>query len=151
MIPQLILACVLPSAAAFAAAAPRPSPIDAAVDSSGVVNLSLVDALAAIEEPQLGGIFSFIPEKNSTFAFADLLARDKKALKRYLVKLKADLKGAGGLTGWDHEVCATLVNLYASPLGASFQKPDAKKMSQVNECVLSQVVSLADVVARRKR
>lgn len=144
MIPALLLALALPSAAAAPAVVPTP-------DAGGMVNLSLVDALTAIEEPQLAGIFSFIPEKYSTFAFADLMARDKKALKRYLGKLQADLKSAAGLTGWDHEVCATLVNLYASPLSASFEKPDAKRMSRINECVLAPAVQLSDIVAKRKK
>ncbi|OGR90821.1 MAG: hypothetical protein A2V88_08390 [Elusimicrobia bacterium RBG_16_66_12] len=116
-----------------------------------MVNLSLVDALAAIEEPQLAGVFSFIPEKHSTFAFADLMARDKKALRRYLEKLKADLKAADGLTGWDHEVCATLVNLYASPLSGAFEKPDDKRLKKINECVLAPAVQLSEIVAKRKK
>ncbi|MEK7384195.1 MAG: hypothetical protein AAB262_13030 [Elusimicrobiota bacterium] len=149
MIYALLLAVALPAAAASAAEV-QPPPVSLA-DAGVMVNLSLVDALTAIEEPQLGGIFSFIPDKYSTFAFADLMARDKKALKRYLGKLQSDLKAAGGLTGWDHEVCATLVNLYSSPLSGSFERPDAKRMSTINECVLAPVVSLSEVVARRKK
>ncbi|HAZ08988.1 MAG TPA: hypothetical protein DCZ01_10840 [Elusimicrobia bacterium] len=141
MIRAILLAVCLP-----AAAATTPSPVPS---SAGVINLSLVDALTAIEEPRLSGIFSFIAEQDSTFAFADLLARDKKALKRYLVKLQADLKAANGLTGWDHEVCATLVNLYSSPFSSTLEKPDPKKMSQINNCVLAGTVALADIVARR--
>lgn len=144
MIPALLLALALPAAAAPAAQVPPP-------DAAGMVNLSLVDALSAIKEPQLAGIFSFIPEKYSTFAFADLMARDKKALKRFLGKLSADLKAANGLTVWDHEVCATLVNLYSSPLSASFEKPDAKLMNRINECVLAATVPLSEIVDRRKK
>jgi len=150
MIPALLLALALPAAAA--APKPAPTPVESAMaDAAGMINLSLVDALTAIEHPQLAGVFSFIPEKYSTFAFADLMARDKKSLKRYLGKIKSDLKSAKGLTGWDHEVCATLVNLYSSPLGASLEKPAAKPMSMINECVLAPTVPLSDVIAGRKR
>jgi len=140
----LLLAVALPVAAASTAELPPP-------DSAGMVNLSLIDALAAIRQPQLAGVFSFIPEKYSTFAFADLMARDKKALKHFLGKLQSDLKDAKGLTGWDHEVCATLVNLYASPLSESFGKPDAKRMKKINECVLAPEVPLSDIVSRRSK
>lgn len=149
MIAPLILVLALPAAAASVETAVRVPTPD--VSSVGMVNLSLIDALTAVDEPRLTGIFAFIPEKNSTFAFADLLARDKKALKRYLAKLRADQKSAGGLTGWDHEVCATLVTLYSSPLSGSLDKPNDKRMSRINECVLSTTVALAEIVARRKK
>lgn len=144
MIQALLLALALPVFAATPIEVPPP-------DSGGVVDLSLVEALAAIKQPELAGVFSFVPDKYSSFAFADLMARDKKSLKRFLGKLKADRKAAGGLTAWDHAVCATLVNLYASPLSVSFVKPDHKRMSAINECVLSPVVELSEIVAKRKR
>lgn len=146
MIPALLLALALP----VSAAEMQPH-ANSLADAGVMLNLSLIDALASIESPQLAGVFSFIPEKYSTFAFADLIARDRKAQKRFIGKLSSDLKAAGGLTGWDHEVCATLVNLYASPLSTSFEKPDAKRMAKINECVLAPTVDLAEVVSKRKR
>jgi hypothetical protein len=116
-----------------------------------MVSLSLIEALAAIRQPQLAGIFSFVAEADAPFAFADFLARDKKAMKAYLNKLGDDRKAADGLTDWDHEVCASLVNLYGSPLAATFGVPEPKRMSQINECVLSPILPLEAIVARRKK
>lgn len=131
------------------AAAPKAVPTASA--GPAVVNLSLIEAVAAIELPQITGLFAFIAEQDASFAFADVVARDPKALKKYVKKLQADQKAANGLTAWDHEVCATLVNLYASALGATLGKPDAKKMAFINECVLTPVVPLSEIVSRRKR
>ena len=118
---------------------------------TGMISFSLVEALAALHEPQLAGIFSFVSEKNAPFAFADLLARDKKSMKLYLNKLDDDFKAASGLTEWDHEVCASLINLYGSPLAGTFGVPDAKRMKQINDCMLTPTVFLEDIVARRKK
>lgn len=159
MIAALLAGVVALSAPAFAGAplAPRtggPSSVTAgssAMSSGGMVSLSLVEALAAVRRPELAGIFSFVAEKDAPFAFADLLARDKKAMKLYLEKLDEDRKAANGLTDWDHAVCADLVNLYSSPLAATFGAPDEKRMSKINQCVLAPVVPLEEIVARRKR
>lgn len=138
------------SAANPAAAAPAKAPPRASAGPA-VINLSLVEAVTAIEMPQISGLFSFIAEQDASFAFADLLARDDKAMKKYLRKLENDKKVAKGLTGWDHEVCATLVNLYSSALGATLRQPPAKSMAFINECVLAPVVPLSEIVSRRKR
>jgi hypothetical protein len=118
---------------------------------SGMISFSLVEALAALHQPQLAGIFSFVSEKNAPFAFADLLARDKKAMKLYLNKLDDDFKTANGLTDWDHEVCASLINLYGSPMAATFGVPDEKRMKQINDCMLAPNVPLESIVSRRKK
>ena len=144
----LVAAAVALAAPAFAGTAEAPA---LASSSGGMVSLSLVEALAAVKQPQLAGIFSFVSEKDAPFALADYLARDKKSMKRYLEKLDDDRKAANGLTGWDHEVCVSLVNLYASPIAATFGRPDEKRMSKINQCVLAPVVSLEEIVARRKR
>lgn len=136
--------------AAPAAPAPAGAPAKAA-SNGGMVSLSLVEALSAVRAPQLAGLFSFIASDDAPFAFADYLARDKKALKLYVEKLDDDRKVANGLTAWDHSVCASLVNLYASPLAATFGKPDEKRLSKINQCVLTPVVPLEEIVARRKR
>ena len=154
------------AAAAFALAAPahagapaaaRPrnanqAPVAAdACAPTGMISFSLVEALAALHQPQLAGIFTFVAEKNAPFAFADLIARDKKLMKLYLDKLDGDFKAAAGLTGWDHEVCASLINLYGSPMAATFGVPDSKRMKQINDCMLAHEVSLEEIVSRRKK
>lgn len=148
----LLAAAVALAAPALAGTAPAPSaPAAAPVASGGMVSLSLIEALAALKQPQLAGIFSFVSEKDAPFALADYLARDRKAMKRYLGKLDDDRKAGGGLTGWDHDVCASLVNLYASPIAGTFGRPDEKQMSKINQCVLTPVVSLEEIVSRRKK
>lgn len=127
------------------------TPKSAPMSTGGMVSLSLVEALSAVRAPELAGVFSFIAEENAPFAFADYLARDKKALKLYVGKLDDDRKVANGLTAWDHSVCASLVNLYSSPLANTFGRPDEKRMSRINQCVLVPVVPLEEIVARRKR
>jgi hypothetical protein len=144
LVPLIVCAQALGQTAPQSLAAKAPA-------SAGMVNLSLVEALAAVNAPQLAGLFSFINENDSPFAFADYLARDKKALKLYVSKLDDDRSLANGLTAWDHSVCASLVNLYSSPAGATFARPDEKRMSKINQCVLAPVVALDEIVARRKR
>ena len=144
-----------PPARAGAPAAARPAKAAIAAPQecapTGMISFSLVEALASLHQPQLAGIFSFVAEKNAPFAFADLLARDKKAMKLYLDKLDGDFKAAGGLTQWDHEVCASLINLYGSPLAATFGVPDAKRMKQINDCMLAHNATLEEIVAARKK
>lgn len=159
----LVAAAALAIAApAFAGAAAAARSADAAAQAAqaaqaaaqaptGMISFSLVEALAALREPQLAGIFSFVSERNAPFALADLLARDKKSMKLYLNKLDDDFKAADGLTEWDHEVCASLINLYGSPMAATFGLPDAKRMKQINDCMLAPNVPLEAIVAKRKK
>ena len=137
-------------ALAGASAAPVGAPA-AGSHATGMMSLSLIEALAAVRQPQLAGIFSFVAEVDAPFAFADFLARDQKSLKAYLGKLGDDRKAADGLTEWDHEVCASLVNLYGLPIAATFGVPEPKRMTQINECVLAPVIPLEVLVARRKK
>lgn len=117
----------------------------------GILSGSLIEALKAIEKPELGGVFTYVGDQNAPRAFADLIARDLKAMKRYTNKLAGDRKAANGLTPWDHQVCATLVNYYAGISMPGIKKPDAKRLKALNECVLSPVVELVDVVERRSK
>lgn len=146
----LALASASARAAAPAEAATRAAQ-EAAQAPTGMISFSLVEALAAIKQPQLAGVFSFVTEKNAPFALADLLARDKKSMNLYLDKLDADFKAANGLTEWDHEVCASLINLYGSPMAGTFGVPAPKRMKQINECMLSPAIPLETIVAKRKK
>ena len=117
-----------------------------------MLSASLIEALAAIDKPELGGLFTYVGDKNAPTAFADLVARDPKAMRRYAAKLAADNKAAKGQTAWDHQVCATLVTYYAG--GGTMpgvKKPDAKRLKILNECVLVPVLELQDIVSRRKK
>lgn len=140
---RLVLGAGLLLSPLFAATAAR---------AQDMLNGSLIEALSAIEKPELGGVFTYVGTQNAPRAFADLVARDAKAMKRYAAKLDADMKKANGLTAWDHEVCATLVNHYAG--GAvlpGIKRPDEKRLKTLNACVLSPVMELQDLVERRKK
>jgi len=113
---------------------------------------SLIEALKAVEKPELGGVFTYVGDKNAPIAFADLIARDAKAMKRYTAKLGVDLKAAGGLTAWDHQVCATLVNHYAGATAMpGIKVPDSKRLKALNACVLAPIMELQDIVQKRDK
>ena len=138
----LLAACLLASPL-FAATAAR---------AQEILSGALIEALTAVGKPELGGVFTFVGDKNAPRAFADLIARDPKAMKRYTSKIMSDLKSAGGLTAWDHEVCATLVNHYAGAVEMpGIKKPDGKRLKALNDCVLAPVMELQDIVMRRKK
>ena len=139
----LILAAAL---AAGAAAAPDPGPTP-----GGVLNLSCIEALAAIGQPNLAGVFSFISEKDSPAAFADLTAHNEKAIKKYVEKVDKDFKAAGGVTTWDHETLMLALALYSGPLALTFEKPSAKALARINELSLAPTLSLEQVAARRRK
>jgi hypothetical protein len=140
---RLLLAAVLLAAPLLAATAAR---------AQEILSGSLIEALTAISKPELGGVFTYVGDKNAPTAFADLIARDPKALKLYTKKLEADRKAADGLTAWDHHVCATLVNHYAGPtIMPGIKRPDDKRLKALNDCVLAPVLELSDIVARRKK
>lgn len=136
--------------AAFLLASPLLAAEAARAQSDGnILSGSLIEALQAVEKPELGGVFTYVDAKNAPTAFADLVARDAKAMKRYTDKLMSDLKAAGGLTAWDHQVCATLVNYYAGIPMPGIKRPDAKRLKALNTCVLSPVMELEVIVERR--
>jgi hypothetical protein len=141
MIRTILAACLLASPP-FAAPAAR---------AQDMLSGSLIEALAAVGKPELGGVFTYVGDKNAPSAFADLIARDAKAMKRYVSKLGDDRKAAGGLTAWDHQVCATLVNYYAGPDMPGIKRPAAKSLKALNDCVLTPVMELQDIVSRRKK
>jgi hypothetical protein len=140
----LILAAAL---AAGAAAAPASEPSV----QGGVLDLSCIEALAAIGQPNLAGVFSFISEKDSPAAFADLLVHDHKALRKYVEKAGQDLKAAGGITDWDHDVVMFALSLFAGPLAHTLEKPSGKILARLNELSLAPKLSLEVVASRRKK
>jgi len=142
---RAILAVCLLASPLFAATAAR------AQGEGGILSGSLIEALKAIDKPELGGVFTYVGEANAPRAFADLIARDVKAMKRYTNKLADDRKIASGLTPWDHQVCATLVTYYAGIEMPGIKRPDAKRLKALNECVLAPVVELSVIVERRDK
>jgi len=139
---RTLLAVCLIASPLFAATAAR---------AQEMLGGSLIEALAAVGKPELGGVFTYVGEANSPRAFADLIARDRKAMKRYTNKLAGDMKAAGGLTAWDHQVCATLVTYYAGAAAPGIKRPDAKRLKAFNECLLAPTLELSVIVERRNR
>jgi hypothetical protein len=115
-----------------------------------MLDLNCMDALVAAEKSSLAGVFSFIPQKDTTAAFSDLIVRDKKALKKYIAKVEKDLKVASGITLWDHEVVLNALSLFGSPLAATFEAPPKKITDKLTELSVAPTLSLEQVTARRK-
>lgn len=141
MLRSILAACLLASPLLAATAA----------RAQDILSGSLIEALIAVGKPELGGVFTYVGAQNSPRAFADLIARDSKAMKRYTGKIMDDRKAAGGLTAWDHEVCAVLVNHYAGAAMPGIKKPDEKRLKALNDCVLTPVMELQEIVTRRSK
>lgn len=122
-----------------------------AASAQSILDLNCMDALASVGKPELAGVFSFIPTKDTPNAFADLVARDKKALKKFIGKVERDLKVASGVTTWDHEVVLNLVSLFGSPLASTLVDPGAKVKNRLQELALAPTMSLEDVAVRRRK
>lgn len=116
-----------------------------------VLGLSCMDALIAAGRAELAGVFSFIPEKDSAAAFADLLVHNKDAMKKYLGRVESDLKVAGGINVWDHETIVLVAQIYASPMAETLLKPAAKTTAKLSELTLAPTLPLDQLTARRKR
>lgn len=117
---------------------------------SGILNLSCMEALAVVDAAWLSGVFSFVPEKDSALAFADMVVRNKSAMRKYVAKLMKDLRVSRGITTWDHEVVMQALAIYASPLGETVGKPDPTTRERLNTLGLAPTMTLAEVSARRK-
>ncbi len=145
----LILATSATLAASQSATAPvatRPR----AIPKPGMIDRSLIDDVNAMDEPNLVAVFAYVPLAHQPAALAELLTRDHRGLKRYADKLNRDMQAAGGVTDWDHEVCAVLVDRFETVSDRS-GLPDKKRMSIINECILSRVVPFAELMIKRSR
>lgn len=136
----------LAAAPQAAASAARPR----AIPQPGMIDRSLIEDVNAIDEPNLVAVFAYVPLTNQPAALAELLTRDHRGLKRYADKLNRDMQASGGVTDWDHEVCAVLVNRFETVSDRS-GLPDKKRMSIINECILSRVVPFAELMIKRNR
>lgn len=122
----------------------------ASSDAAQMLNLSCVEALVAVMRPELAGVFSFIKEEDAPRAFADMVARDKKALKKYLGKLEDDFKLTQSLTPWDRDAAGALVALYGSPLAETLEnKPKPQQVQRLAELAAAPTIPLEQMTARR--
>lgn len=115
-----------------------------------MLDLNCVEGLVAVDRAALAGVFSFVSQKDTSAAFADLLVRDQKALKKFLAKADKDLKSASGVTVWDHEVLLNALSLFGSPLAPTLDMPSKKILARVTELTLAPTLTLEQVTARRK-
>lgn len=137
-------------AAALAAGAAAQEPAGTAPAVGGILNLSCIEALASIGQPKLAGVFSFVPENDSPAAFADLVAHDAKALKKYVEKAEKDFQTAGGVTDWDHQALMFAMNLFSGPLAQTMDKPSAKVLERMRSLSTAPTMSLQQIVEKRK-
>jgi hypothetical protein len=105
----------------------------------------------AVGEGRLAGVFSFISEKDSPTAFADLAVHDKEILKKFVAKLERDAKNASGLSQWDHDALAAIQTILSSPIGETVPKPPAKVVARMTELARLPALSLDKVQSRRKK
>ena len=118
--------------------------------AAGMINLACVDSLVAVDQSALAGVFSFIAENDTPNAFADLVVHNKKLLKKWIKKLQKDRKSAGGITAWDQNAVVFALQIYASPLAETLEKPGALK-ADLLELAKSPVIPLSEITARRKK
>jgi hypothetical protein len=117
--------------------------------SGGMLNLSCLNALVSVGQAELAGVFSFITEKDSGLAFADFIARNRAALKKYLVKLDNDIKVASGVTPWDHEVVVQVIELYQSPLAETFEKMPPEIGKRLTKFSMAPTITLEEQTQRK--
>lgn len=141
MTPSVLLSSLLAVAAPSFAQAQAP----------GMLNLSCVEALVSIGQPHLAGVFSFVPEKDSSAAFADLLVHDKKALKKYIGKLEKDQKETGGVSAWDHDAVAFALTIYGSPMAETLDKPGKDVMAKLEGFAKAAKLTLQDMTVKRRK
>ncbi len=116
-----------------------------------MLNLSCVEALAAVGQEGLAGVFSFISEEDGPAAFADLLVRNKKAMNKFLVKVQKDLKEVSGVSTWDRAVLQFALAIYASPLAEMLEKPAQKTVAKIAELAQAPAMSLQEMTVRRRK
>ena len=129
-----------PAAAEPLAGTPRYQPIAPA----------LTEALAAIEDSALVGVFLFVAPGDAPVAFAAYLLRDHAALKRFVKKVEQDAKRVKVISRWDKLVCLHLVGMGVDSHRPAGGKTLSKKwVARVQDLTLSQSAQYQDIVDRR--
>lgn len=122
----------------------------AAPSAPGIISMSLMEALVAVEHPELAGIFAYVPEQQTAVAMADFLMRDHASLKRYLKRVEKDARKLKVVNGWDKEVCLHIVAATANHTVPPGAKPLKKSLyDRVSNLSLAQGVSLQIILQRR--
>ena len=122
----------------------------AAPSAPGIINMSLMEALVAIEHPELAGVFAYVPDAQTAVATADFLMRDHGSLKRFLKKVEADHRKLKVVNGWDKEVCLHIVAATANHTVPPGAEPLSKRLfDRVSSLSLAQAVPLQVILQRR--
>ena len=114
-----------------------------------IINFSLLDALPAIGQPELGGLFGYVPEPASAPAFADYLLRRRPALKRFVKRGEKDLKQTGAVNEWDRQVFTYLLVISNSP-AAGDDGLTGSWAERVGALALAPALPLDQIQLRRK-
>jgi hypothetical protein len=146
-----LAAALLAASAAKPAFAQRaPSGVTPPRMSQGaVLNLSLIEALVAVRQQRLSGVFAFVPEDRTGLAFANYMMYDHKALKRYLKYARKIFDKAGAISHWDKRVMLLLVgmvNQAQRPPGV--EAVGKKQVSQISELALVPGVPVEELRTR---
>jgi len=123
----------------------------ARASAQGLLNLSCMQALAAVGEARLGGIFSFIPDKDSSAAFADLYVHLRKVKRKFQNKLSKDLRQLGGISLWDRQVVMRVLDIYASPLVETLEKPSEGELRKLKRFSLAPTMTLHEMTIKRRK
>ncbi len=142
-----LAACALGGAAVLPQAPLAASPAAVSMPrGGGVINLNCMEALVSIGERGLAGIFSFIEDKDTGPAFADLLVHRTKDLKRFLGANEKKLSKDGGIPRWNHEVLAYVLSIYAQmPPGADFKKPPKSVILEISRLFDAPALTLSQI------
>lgn len=114
-------------------------------------NIGCLDTLLAVGEGRLAGIFSFVSEKDSPTAFADLAVHDKEVLRKFVAKVDKDVKTAGGVLQWDHDALVATQTILASPIADTVPKPPSKLVARMAELSRLPTLTLEQLATRRKK
>lgn len=76
-----------------------------------VLDPTLMEALAAIKENRLAGVFSFVDPNQTNVAFANVLLYDHKALKAFVKFSEKRYEKAGAITYWEKQVMLLIVGM----------------------------------------
>ncbi|MHB2025595.1 MAG: hypothetical protein ACYCPQ_02980 [Elusimicrobiota bacterium] len=114
-----------------------------------ILDLNCMEALAAAGRPELAGIFAYVPDADTSAAFADLIVHDHAALRRFMIRLEKDAKDVSGISSWDHDAVAYALSIYASPAAATVKKPSSADLSRLKALLTAPTMSLEEMTARR--
>jgi hypothetical protein len=103
-----------------------------------VLSETVHDALEAIGAKRLGGVFSYVGEKNLDVAFANLLMADHRALKRFMKFSSKRLKRNGSISIWEKKVMLLVVGMNDQQrLAPGTKRLSSKMMGSVSDLALA--------------